>query len=617
MFGHSVAYEFLCCESPACISGPQKGCQRQAGLCVPESWHKAEIQTDFKDIFHSRFFTDAATIRGGLDDDPLNGIEQANLLFFAGHGTPQSLTTWNNDDVPLTNFSAGGVARYIWLFSCNVMAHGPMLSAPIRGGLDFIAPEQFDKGMAMNVFRRWGDDFGLSTHPRSPLPPNLRMACGGSSELGGTSPFPTAAVWHYKLMSKLPVADSFLLGFAQSFHVPLCISRGGSEREKTPLYIDQEFSSDPNPSPTGDHLFIEYPVHLKPPFPRLEMALQERFGFSGSPPPVDNPQGEPPVQLPVLKLAPTPFPSLLGNLSKDLPALSYGFKGGSAGLFFPNSSLKQMPSWLNGALHLEDVCVKVQPKSGAVVFAWVPWSLAGFPSAIREHLLNTEDLFSFVASLGLDFEQWTGASPGINNVKQLRPGIEVLQMNVDGAETKKAVTSAFSREDIDRQTKCLNVRLKSWLQVQGTPVPILDEGSQWLIAGCPRLSDGLVTAKDAGNVCQRAVPSQLNLTWIGRQVTAEEPGTVLRLNDARKEARRRLAGLELRHDYVESSFRWGYKAAPVHCSQDRMYLVYRFDFRSQNDQSDLPITIEVPAHELPDGKQLDDTWTCDPETPEP
>src|SRR4051812_11246901 len=293
-FGNNLAHEFIYCESLDCGKSGANSCERQPFLCVPDSWCKGQIQGDFQDVYHQRFFLDSNTIPNGMDRNQTNGLEQAELVFYAGHGKPGLITAWQNMDVDLTTMSLGDCrTRYWWMLSCKVMAHGPrctkptaanpipVCGAPAGAGSDFLAPEKFDSGSVhFNVFAEWAAPTGTPSSPRTPLNANLRMACGGSTEVGGYFSFPTAPIWHYKLMTQLPVADSFLLGLAQDSHVPLCITRGGSERERTPLY-DQEFTKAPNPAPNGDHLYMQYPVPLPPPFTSLENALQQRFEFAG------------------------------------------------------------------------------------------------------------------------------------------------------------------------------------------------------------------------------------------------------------------------------------------------------------------------------------------------
>src|SRR4051812_36501326 len=55
-FGNSLAHEFITCESLSCRVPGALGCERQPFLCVPDSWRKSEIQEDFQDRHHQRFF---------------------------------------------------------------------------------------------------------------------------------------------------------------------------------------------------------------------------------------------------------------------------------------------------------------------------------------------------------------------------------------------------------------------------------------------------------------------------------------------------------------------------------------------------------------------------------
>ncbi len=622
-FGNELAHEFIYCESPECRILGGLGCERQPFLCVPESWCKAKIQEDFQDTKHQRFFLDANTITGGMDIDPADGLEQAELVFYGGHGTPTFIMAWHSKVVKLKTMSLGDWrTRYWWMLSCNVMAHGPNCTiptaeepipkcdVPLGPDSDFLAPEKFDL-RDFNVFARWGATVGSADVRRMPLNPNLRMACGGSTLIGGYSSFPTASIWHYKLMTRLPVADSFLLGLGRGYHIPLCITRGRSDREKTPLY-DQEFTRDPNPAPDGDHLFIQYPVHLKPPFPALEAALQQRFEFAGPHPLSGAPQVPPPASLPILEVERTPLPSWLNGLPwSNLPALPYGYKGGGADVLFPPVSLfsDSFPPWLKDIFRAEDTCLKVQPRSGATTVTWVPSNLT---PPLDEHLLSVQDLSSLLTSIGLEQSQWIGPAPGLQNVKRLRPDIEILRMNVDGAETAKAIVSTFSAKDIDRHKKCLYIRLQPWLRVGETPVRVFGEGGEWLLGGCPGPRSGLGGMPPVDRVCESRRPALLNLSWVGRQIVGAEEGSLRDLKEARKEARRRLGPLWWWW-YRRPSYRWGYKAAPVHCTQSRMYVVYLFDFLPRK-RGRLPITIEIPAHQLDEGERIDD-WECDPAVP--
>jgi len=627
--GDAVAHEFTYCESPVCNYPGLLGCERSPFLCVPDSWCRAEIQDNFRDSEHHRFFLDSRTMAGGMDSDPHDGIENAELLFYAGHGTPTSLKAWDNHDVDLSSISPGDQrARYWWMLSCHVMAHGPTCSIPTPAkpiptcgvppgpDADFLAPEKFAKD-DFNAFAIWGTSIaGVQNSSRVPLNASLRMACGGSTVVGGYFSMPTTPIWHYKLMTQLQVADSFLLGLGRGYRVPLCMTRGRAKREDTPLY-DQEFTRERNPAPDGDHLFMEYPVHLAP--SQAEKAALDNLGnFAGDHPPPGSLQAPPPRVFPVLELVPTPLPSKFeaARRSKFLSQLPYGYLGVSADLLFgPGAGLaangtKLLPDWLRA--RNQDVCVRFQQRSGAVTLAWVPRDFHA-DSGVRERLLTGPDLISLVTTEGLAGEQLIGPTPGVKDVKRLKPSVEVIEMMVDGAVTTKAISRDLSPADIDHHEKCLYIRIGPWLLVQGTPVPVFDEGSEWLLAGCPGAQGReMGTPPETRDTCRRTVPAQLNLSWVGRQVAGEEQVEVVSIVDAQVEALARLG--RRKDDFEEPSYRWGYKAAPVHCTQSRMYLVYRFDFRPK-DTGDLPVTIEVPAQRPPAGKRIDQEWICDGEVP--
>jgi hypothetical protein len=64
--------------------------------------------------------------------------------------------------------------------------------------------------------------------------------------------------------------------------------------------------------------------------------------------------------------------------------------------------------------------------------------------------------------------------------------------------------------------------------------------------------------------------------------------------------------------YTSVDLRLGYKAAPVHCTQTRMYLVYQVDFAAPGTRLP-PRTVEVPAQDLPEARKVEATWDCSSE----
>jgi hypothetical protein len=625
--GKRVAHEFLYGESPECsYPVPAPDCERQPSLCVPASWQRREIcEVCSGDDGCGPFFVDARTLSRGRDTDPDNGVEGATLVLYAGHGDFSSWTAINAGDVPVSDFSAGdGLARYWWMMSCNVMAHGPLVQIPgaAAGDMDYLAPERFtnDFSDSADVFATWTVTHGSGDKIRTPLNRQLRMACGGSTKIGGGSSFPTAAVWHYKLMAGLPVADAFTLGLATGYHVPLCIVRGNADRERTPLY-DQDFVTDPNLAPSA-FLYIQYPVHHPKADPMLRQTAAKVFNLPDAPDLA--PQGEPPGDLPVLVMDATPLPPFLRNLPwQNLPVLPYGFRGGAATHLLndaPPGTAAVLKGLVGPAFKLDDLCVKRHAGSGAVVLSWRPQGPFALGAGETDRLVLPASLIGLAGQLQLSREQWTGHGD-VDGVMPLVPQDDWVTMQIDGTLEQRVRANDFKPEDISRSTKCTYVRLDARVNVGGTIVPVFGEGAQWLLAGCPRQGTANSAPGKDGDVCSRQVPPVLTISWVGRQVRqldAPSPG-VLSVAEARTQAVAKLSRIANGAAYREAGYRWGYKAAPVSCSQGRMFLVYQFDFRHLSAvvfKNEPPITVEVPGHrgfQAPSDKRIEDTWSCSPE----
>jgi hypothetical protein len=166
---------------------------------------------------HRPLYLDPSLIRSGTgaDDQCPKGLECSTLAFYTGHGT---INSWNvpNNQVLLSQVKAGdGLLRYFWLYSCNVLAHGPQIHG------DYPLPQRFRCGDA-DVFQRWTPAFG----------PHLRMVCGGSTQLGFAH---VGEVWNYLLEEEKPVSEAFVLGVAQPGQVPACLARGGSNPDSPAL----------------------------------------------------------------------------------------------------------------------------------------------------------------------------------------------------------------------------------------------------------------------------------------------------------------------------------------------------------------------------------------------
>ncbi len=216
---------------------------------APSGWTKTHIHVGLTNTAH--FYDDKAHVATADDADTTNGIDKPMLFFYAGHG---NATTWNTlgnnghqTDVLLGNLDGGGQLRYYWQCSCEVFAHGPQVCS--GGDCDYSAPENFDgtaDSVAMrNVFERWGPAIGN----------DLRMACGVST-LAYCHEGNVNAIWNKFNNEGNSVAEAFILGLGSASVKPLCITRGGSDITKTPLY-DHTFTNRRNTSGNG-YLHILY-----------------------------------------------------------------------------------------------------------------------------------------------------------------------------------------------------------------------------------------------------------------------------------------------------------------------------------------------------------------------
>jgi hypothetical protein len=217
----------------------------------PNDWTKTHIHVGLSNV--ADFYGDESRVAAGADKNATSGIDRTTLFFYAGHGNP---TLWNTlgDNASQTHCFLGdcvsGIAglRYYWQCSCEVFAHGPRVCA--GGGGDYACPGDFD-GSAdsynmRNVYERWGPA----------LYHKLRMACGAST-LAYCHESQANAIWNnYNNLGK-GVADSFIDGMSiYGGVVPLCITLGGSDVTKTPLY-DAVFTNQPNTSGTS-YYHVQY-----------------------------------------------------------------------------------------------------------------------------------------------------------------------------------------------------------------------------------------------------------------------------------------------------------------------------------------------------------------------
>ncbi|MDR2018310.1 MAG: RICIN domain-containing protein [Syntrophobacterales bacterium] len=221
---------------------------------APNTWSKTHSHIGLTNT--SKYYYDKSRVSTGADTDVLNGIDQTMLFFYTGHGNP---TIWNTlgdnatqSSVLLANSNGGGKLRYYWQCSCAVFAHGPETCTP-RGTFSYSCPNKFngaaDSVSMRNVFQRWG----------SALNSSLRMACGGSTSMYCNTD-QVDRVWS-NYARGYTVAQMFLDGFGQGGAygvVPLCITMGGDDITKTPLY-DTSFTNAPNTS-GNTHYHLMYPA---------------------------------------------------------------------------------------------------------------------------------------------------------------------------------------------------------------------------------------------------------------------------------------------------------------------------------------------------------------------
>jgi len=254
----------------------------------PDTWTRRHMHVGLTNTNH--FYYDHDLTTPGDDSDSTNGIDQAMLFFYAGHGSPTFWNTLGNNatqtNMRLGDCPGGGLLRYYWQCSCEVFAHGARTCS--GSTFDYACPGSFD-GSAdsvnmRNVYERWGPV----------LDPDLRMACGAS----------TSAYCHETQMNRIwdnynnnsfDVADSFIDGLNMWGVVPLCITMGGSNVAATPLY-DSTFTNKPNTSGTS-HYYIQF-----------------LSNFASTPRTSAPPSSSIPDMLPIIRVKPMPLPRALSNV---------------------------------------------------------------------------------------------------------------------------------------------------------------------------------------------------------------------------------------------------------------------------------------------------------------
>jgi hypothetical protein len=306
------------------LFGTNMGGQQTAAHHAPDTWDKTHIHVGVNDS--SNFYFDKSKASAGADTDTTSGIDRPMLFFYAGHGNPDgwsALGGWGTQgSVLLANAAGAGKMRYYWQCSCEVFAHGPETCNPATT-FNYGCPDKFsgaaDSAAMRNVFQRWGPA----------LTGNLRMACGGSTEMYcHTDQVDRAWSDH---ASHYTVAQMFLDGFGQAGAygvVPICMTLGGNDITKTPLY-DTDFTNAPNTSGTS-HYYLMYPS-----------GTQQSSASSRSPSAI-------PERLQKFKPSAAPLPSALAGTLRSpgqaIEVTSTLLAGGRA-------KIEHVPS--TGALHLD------------------------------------------------------------------------------------------------------------------------------------------------------------------------------------------------------------------------------------------------------------------------
>lgn len=188
----------------------------------------------------------------GKDNDPLYGIESSTLAFFAGDGNdiygwyvpnPQEV-----DWVPIKAVRVGDKdLRYLWLYSCRVLAHGPKGGS---GRPNYSTPQSYQSSLGQNqadVFISWTPAFG----------PNMRMVCGGSTNLGHRG---VEDIWSYLLATGTSVPDAWILGLANPKEVPACLARGDNKDPASSALKDRTLLADEAEEKQEKWLHFQYSV---------------------------------------------------------------------------------------------------------------------------------------------------------------------------------------------------------------------------------------------------------------------------------------------------------------------------------------------------------------------
>ncbi len=203
-----------------------------------------------------------------LDHDRDNGIDAADVVFYAGHAAMSKQTA----NLPPTSvwvphkhlrFGDGNPdgdrgMRYFLGCACNILAHGPACNesvtpakcwSPKPTDRDFTRPRFYERGKNHRNVGRWLNG----------MAPELRMICGGSSLLCDVSSKVAARFWSY--YGSHAVADAFILAAVDGKRrIPVCLTHGGENPKETPLELDVRFTAEANRKNMGQYLHLLYPT---------------------------------------------------------------------------------------------------------------------------------------------------------------------------------------------------------------------------------------------------------------------------------------------------------------------------------------------------------------------
>jgi hypothetical protein len=500
------------------------------------------------------------------------GLERADIVFFAGHGSPSEFAVVSKFDVNVNQMSLGDQrTKYVFLVSCNVLAHGSKVPAENN---DFTRPWLFSAGSSSeNVFQ----NLATIKNSRSPVSFGLRLFCGGSSDIGGGD-FPIADFLLFHKALGLPIADSFLLGLNRSkFEVPLCMTRGPAKPEESTLY-DLEFASLLNPAnslPSSDRfVYIEYPI-------RQELTSSSLAGVGLESLPATSPEPLPRV-----------MPALLAQGLRMLPVsnpsntkmLSYGFRGGPVTLVFSegspaarllqslrlyDKSLRVSQHQLSGALTIQYIQDDESVSAAATSdFSWFGSQIKGDSGLAEKAAIP--NLLQFL-------------SPLVTNLSVTNP--TQTQLRVDRV-AEAALTSPSTIVPSCLQS-CVVFRLPLAVPVTNDnpsltnhTVPIA--GAEVMFRLCPGSTSGFTQG------CTVVDRRDFTASFFFPEVTGTTEGIKLRdIDRIREEA---VSTLGARKDEYEETGTpsWAYRNPPANCLQDKLLLYVTFTFRPRSEDSELP-----------------------------